>query len=258
MLLIGAPNYVDSLTSYFDMFGTKAVVLEDLLPYVRELEGEEKAKWDAHLDKATQSTADLNAVQRTINILRLQRLSSSSDATTVDSELQFAKRCLTLYLEALPLGEELVSTELQPADDLALLAASTLLNAYHIQCQGQAPSAETPALAQEKFASLLLDALVVLEQGASKSRWAYPFRLLLVRLYRLLGAPALALQNFTMANLKGIQHDTLSHHVLSRASTFSLGSAGDLSLINECVESSQIYAIHGVDVSPLSDHFFRY
>lgn len=245
----GAPNYVDALTAYFDMFGTKAVLLEDLLPYVRELEGDEKAKWDAHLEKIVQSTSDLNTVQQTINILKLQRLSSSSDATTIDSELQFAKHCLKLYIEALPLGKELVSTELQPADDLALLAASALLNAYYIQCQGQAPSEETPALAQDKFVALLLDALVVLEQGASKSRWAYPFRLLLVRLYRLLGAPALALQNFTMANLKGIQHDTLSHHVLSRASTFSLGSAGDLSLINECVESSQIYAIHGVDVS---------
>lgn len=104
----------------------------------------------------------------------------------------------------------------------------------------------------------LLDALVLLEQACLTSRWAYAPRFLLVRLYRLLAAPQLAHQHYSMSNLKSIQFDTLSHHVLSRASTFSLSSIGDLTLVNECVESSQIYTVSGVDVSCFPFRFSRH
>jgi N-terminal acetyltransferase B complex non-catalytic subunit len=60
------------------------------------------------------------------------------------------------------------------------------------------------------------------------------------------------MQHYGLANLKSIQFDTLSHHVLSRAITFSLSCIGDLTLVNECVESCQIYSINGVDVSVCS------
>jgi N-terminal acetyltransferase B complex non-catalytic subunit len=148
-----------------------------------------------------------------------------------------------LYHSALPLGKDLVSTDLQPADDLAILAATALLTAYHLATQD--PSTEATE-------SYLLDTITLLEFASQKSRWAYPSRFLLVRLYRLLGAPSLSSQHYGMANLKSIQFDTLSHHILTRASTFSLGSVGDLSLVNECVESSQIYHVSGAEVSSMS------
>jgi len=153
--------------------------------------------------------------------------------------LAHAKVYARLYYAALPLGKDLVITDLQPADDLAILATTALLTTYHLALQDPSSNAAE---------SYLFDTLTFLEFVSQKSRWAYPSRFLLVRLYRLLGAPALSLQHQRMANLKGIQFDTLSHNVLTRASTFSLGSAGDLSLINECVESSQIYQVSGIEV----------
>jgi N-terminal acetyltransferase B complex non-catalytic subunit len=172
---------------------------------------------------------------------------SQSSACSIESELAFAKKCCTHYHSGLLLGKDLVSTELQPADDLAVLAVTALINAHHLASQD---SSISPS--DKHF--YLYDSIVLLEFASTKSRWAYAARFLLVRLYRLLGASSLALQNYTMANVKSVQCDTLSHHVLSRASTFSLGCAGDLSLINECVESSQVYSVNGVDVSQLDIH----
>jgi N-terminal acetyltransferase B complex non-catalytic subunit len=51
----------------------------------------------------------------------------------------------------------------------------------------------------------------------------------------------LALEHYRRMNVKQVQNDTLSHLILSRASTFSLASIGDLTYPTECMESSQIY-----------------
>ncbi|KAG8748303.1 hypothetical protein FRC10_007694 [Ceratobasidium sp. 414] len=52
-------------------------------------------------------------------------------------------------------------------------------------------------------------------------------------------APTLAHEHYKGLRIKQMQSDSLSHLVLARASTFCL--AGDSELVNECIESSQIY-----------------
>lgn len=49
-------------------------------------------------------------------------------------------------------------------------------------------------------------------------------------------------------HIKQVQHDTLSHLILSRASTFSLAATGDLTLATECLESTQIYLSNSQEV----------
>jgi N-terminal acetyltransferase B complex non-catalytic subunit len=176
-----------------------------------------------------QSSAD--HLQTTINKLKMQRLTTTITPTPADEEA-LAKKYLALYTAALPLDAGLPAESLHPADDLGVLAGSVLISAYHLS-QSQ---------------SYLYTALIVLEKVTSHSKWCYPARLLLVRLNRLLAAPSLAVQHYHNANLKGIQSDTLGHHLLSRAHTFALGSAGDIGLINECVEASQVYTINQNEV----------
>jgi hypothetical protein len=53
--------------------------------------------------------------------------------------------------------------------------------------------------------------------------------------------------------IKQIQHDTLSHLILSRATTFSLASNGDLTLATECLESTQIYVSNSQEVGCFCD-----
>lgn len=75
------------------------------------------------------------------------------------------------YLQALPLGKHLPSTELQPADDLAILAANAFINLGYLT-------------SDEEY---LLQACVILEFALVRSQQSFQSRLLLVRLYRLLG-----------------------------------------------------------------------
>jgi hypothetical protein len=73
------------------------------------------------------------------------------------------------------------------------------------------------------------------------------------RLVHFVGAPVLSLDHYRSMNVKQVQHDTLSHYILARASTFSLAAIGDLTYATECSESSHIYTSnsHEVELVPL-------
>ena len=187
-------------------------------------------------------------LQRTINVLKLLRYNLPEAQVDEESEAARANKCLELYFEGLKLGKDLPKTELQPADDLIILYAHTLVNAWKIS--------------NDEFH--LYKAIVALEVALTHSQQAYQIRLTLTRLYHLLGespcvrsdnlftgetgAPSLALEHYRALNLKQIQNDTLSHLILSRASTFSLAATGDLTYSSECGESSQIYIANSSEV----------
>lgn len=60
----------------------------------------------------------------------------------------------------------------------------------------------------------------------------------------------MALEHYRIMQIKQVQHDTLSHFILSRSSMFSLAASGDLTFATECLESSQIYLSNTQDVGP--------
>ena len=95
-------------------------------------------------------------------------------------------------------------------------------------------------------------AVTILEFGVLKSQQAFQHRLLLVRLYQLLGAPSLALEHYRKMNIKMIQHDALAHFVISRCSTFSQGALGDLTYIQLCMDCSEVYTNNTSEVSQLA------
>lgn len=94
-----------------------------------------------------------------------------------ESEIVRADKCLELYLEGLKLGKDLSKTELQPADDLIILYAHTLVNAWKIS----------------NDELHLYKAVVALEVGLMHSPQAYQIRLNLIRIYHLLGKSLVAL-----------------------------------------------------------------
>lgn len=155
------------------------------------------------------------------------------------------------YLEGLKLGANLPPTELQPADDLAILAGNVFVSLWRIS-------------GDQKY---LYNAVGLLEFALTKSKQSFQTRLMLIRIYRLLGktslrlfdhllrfrftgASSMALEHYRVMQIKQVQYDTLSHFILSRASTFSLASSGDLTLATECLEASQIYISNTQDVCP--------
>jgi hypothetical protein len=63
-------------------------------------------------------------------------------------------------------------------------------------------------------------AVIVLEFAIRRSRYRYHIRVLLIRLYRLLGASSLVLHHHNLLDPRNVQNDTISHFALDRASTF--------------------------------------
>ncbi|KAG8715795.1 hypothetical protein FRC08_010170 [Ceratobasidium sp. 394] len=214
------------LCQYLAKIGDKTCCHDDLNDAVQTLpeDGPELAKWIEHLNGQTLDLTTLSGLRRAINVAKMLRTGKPSvEKIMPEEEVALAGKYLKAYFDAAPLCENFPPTEQQPRDDFAILAASALISAY----TGSGKS------------SYLTQAVVVLEYAHSKSTYNYRFRMLLIRLYRLIGAPTLAHDHYKGLRIKQMQSDSLSHLVLARASTFCL--AGDSELVNECIESSQIY-----------------
>jgi N-terminal acetyltransferase B complex non-catalytic subunit len=89
----------------------------------------------------------------------------------VETELQCVDEYIKCYFEGLSLGVNLPSTELQPADDCLLLAVNAFINLWKLT-------------GEENY---LLNAVYLLELGVTKSKPSFQARLMLIRIYRLLG-----------------------------------------------------------------------
>jgi N-terminal acetyltransferase B complex non-catalytic subunit len=116
--------------------------------------------------------ASLEELRRTINALKLLRFNLTGDQLTPKLETSLAAEYVRLYLEGLAHGRNLPDTELQPADDLAVLAGHAFVNLWKMT----------------RDLSFLHQAVVILEFASSKSKQAYIIRLMLIRIYQLLGA----------------------------------------------------------------------
>ncbi|KAK7467226.1 mitochondrial distribution and morphology [Stygiomarasmius scandens] len=223
---------INLMRQYFETFGDKSCCFEDLKPYTF-LEGDEQRSWTSFLEDVDSDASTVGNLQRVINSYKLLRHTLQPSDITVESEEALAVQYTQQYLKALPLGAALPTTELQPADDLAILAGTTIINMWKMTGDQQ----------------YLYRAIILLEYALSNSKQSFQMRLILVRLYRLLGAPSLALEHYRLMRIKQVQNDTLSHFLFSRTSAFSLGSTGDLTLSTECIEASQVYLTNSQETS---------
>ncbi|KAF8505036.1 N-acetyltransferase B complex non catalytic subunit-domain-containing protein, partial [Hysterangium stoloniferum] len=232
-LTSGSCAYVRLLSRYLKTFGSKPSCYEDLRPYVLSLTGADLAQWRAILDDVTSDISTDHNLRRVCNAYKLRRVTLTKEEISIESETEAVRELIKLYREALPLGKNLLKTDLQPADDLAVLAGEVFVSLWVLT----------------EDTSYVSSAAVFLEYALTRSKHNYQFRLMLVRLYRLLAAPTPALEHYRTLNPKQMQTDTLSHLILSRAATFSLAAIGDLTMPNECLDSSQIYASNSTEVS---------
>ncbi|KAI6005647.1 N-acetyltransferase B complex non catalytic subunit-domain-containing protein [Pisolithus albus] len=223
---------IESMADYLAQFGDKACCFEDLKAYL-DPDIASSEQWETILANQNLSFETVAHLQRLINVRKLQRHGLSDASMTVEVETARAVNYLSEYMEGLSLGKNLPVTELQPCDDLALLSAHAFVNVWTLSGSEEA----------------LYNAVTVLEFGLTRSRMSFLMRIMLIRLYRILGAPSLALDHYRAMNVKRVQNDTLSHLVLTRALTFSLAATGDLTYPTECLESSQIYLANAQETS---------
>ncbi|KAI0810968.1 N-acetyltransferase B complex non catalytic subunit-domain-containing protein [Irpex lacteus] len=220
--------------SYFENFGDKTCAYEDLQPYAVLFKGDDAEKWKSYLQQRA-TISSVYGLRRSINAFKLLRYITPASSLTVDSESALAKQYVEAYFAGLKFGAGLPETERQPADDFAILAGQTFVSLW--------------TLTGQKELKYLYNAAALLDFAVNKSKDSYHAKLMLIRIYLLLGAPSLALEQYRALHLKQVQTDTLSHLVLSRASAFALSSLGDLTYSNECMEASQIYVANANDTS---------
>lgn len=196
------------VAAYFDTFGTKACCHEDLLPYLGALSSDSRSKLSAALKEKTKPlSVKTEAELRTyISIAKITRAVQTASGLSEESEAALAAELVARYVDGLSVGKDLPETEMQPADDIALLAVQALLSAYR--------------LSGGKLV-YLFQVIGLLEFGLTKSSKGYQLRMLLIRSYTLAGAVDRALIHYGLLGLKSVQADTLSHLVSERCSAFS-------------------------------------
>lgn len=237
--LVAPQSLTDAIKTYFGLFSHRACCFEDLKPYVDALVDEEKQAIFSFLCSQELPVSTVSQLQCTINSMKLARY---IQRTPTDESAEGTK-FFRMYLSAFPLGGGLSVTELHPADDLALLAANCFVQSWTDQ--------------SKRSPGPLHQAMFILEFASQHSAVNYQIRLLLIRIYILLGAYSLALQHYKKLNVKSVQNDTLSHFLLSRGSSFSLANNGDLSVIQEALQASQIYQENLTDTPEQLTKLFR-
>ncbi|BGP37872.1 mitochondrial distribution and morphology [Rhodotorula kratochvilovae] len=213
---------------YFERFAGKACCFDDLFPYLEVLGAEDVEALTEPLQAAAGGAVQtIAAATKVINAHKVLRYLAPEP--TLEGEQADAEEFVRRYFEVLPLGRDLPPTELQPADDFALLAGQAFVSAFH--------------LAHDR--SHLERALIIAEHALQRSKYKYQLRILAINLLRLLGASSASLAHYRVFGVKNIQHDTLSHLVLARGATFAIeqgGGRADAGVWEEMLSTEAWYA----------------
>lgn len=191
------PAWEDAVRRYLARWGSKGSTITELtgvaggrLPRVVELVQEVMTKpYGTEKEYLARSVAEQF-------LLREHSKDDGWAPTLADAEAYWG-----LYLDGLQHGKNLPKTELQPADAMGLAAVQVLLKLW----QGT-PADDAP----------LLSAAALLEYIVSRSPSSFSTRFTLVRVYRLLRAPAMYVAHLDKLGLSEIQLDNLAHVMIER------------------------------------------
>lgn len=129
-------------------------------------------------------------------------------------------------------GKALPTTELQPADDFALLAGQSCISSWSLS---RRPLFLCPVCSPQESHLILISAnaiddpahlqraLALVTHALGPSAHSYRLRLLALLLARLLAAPGLAKAQYRALGIKSVQIDTLGHVMGNRETTFCVG-----------------------------------
>ena len=113
-------------------------------------------------------------MRRSINAFKLLRYTIPASERTIDSETALAKQYVEAYFDALKFGKNLPETERQPADDFAVLAGQTFVSLWKL-------------VGGDEGLKYLYNAVALLDFAVGKSKDSYHIKLMLIRIYLLLG-----------------------------------------------------------------------
>jgi N-terminal acetyltransferase B complex non-catalytic subunit len=183
----GALPINEATENYFNFMCKKRSTFPDLIKYV-SLKNFDQAKWLAFLDKV-----DCNDQIVKANVEKFKFL-YREDNLDVDAFVKTQIKNYEQYQVQLKMKDV---KDYHPADDFLLLSALAILEK-----------------SQDKVS--LEKAAVLLELAALNDKYQFYVRLWLVRIYLRLGAFNLAKGHYKILKVSKIQHESLSHFMLTR------------------------------------------
>ncbi|KAG4305222.1 hypothetical protein PORY_001392 [Pneumocystis oryctolagi] len=212
--MISLDNVIDdklhSCIQYFETFGTKMCCFEDLRLFVEKLRKKEQNIFLVSIrdfcDKAksNETISKRNYVEILKNTEKFEYFVNYYELKDEKMWIAFSSRLVEEYENSLFLDNSLSMTDNQYGDDFLILSVHALFNVFFISNKQ----------------SYLIQAILLLELGLLHSKHNFQFRLLLVRLYSMIGAFSLAFFTYKSLLIKQIQYDTLSYIFLTKCSNY--------------------------------------
>ncbi|KAM4827335.1 N-alpha-acetyltransferase 25, NatB auxiliary subunit isoform 3-T3 [Thomomys bottae] len=200
---LGDPE--ELMFQYFKMFGDKPCCFTDLKVFVDLLPATQCTKFINQLlgvvplstpteDKLA-LPADIRALQQHLCVVQLTRLLGLYHTMDKNQKLSVVRELMLRYQHGLEFGKSCLKTELQFSDYYCLLAVHVLIDVWR-------ETGDETAVWQ---------ALTLLEEGLAHSPSNAQFKLLLVRIYCMLGAFEPVVDLYSSLDAKHIQHDTIGY-----------------------------------------------
>ncbi|XP_074868578.1 N-alpha-acetyltransferase 25, NatB auxiliary subunit isoform X2 [Carettochelys insculpta] len=200
---LGDPE--ELMFQYFKKFGDKPCCFTDLKVFVDLLPSSQRTKFISQLmgviplsapaEGKLALPADIKALQQHLCVVQLTRLLGLYRATDKKQKLNLVRELMLRYQHGLEFGKSCLKTELQFSDYYCLLAVHLLLDMW--------------LEAGEEMA--VWQSLALLEKGLTHSPSNAQFKLLLIRIYCMLGAFEPVVELYSSLDAKHIQHDTIGY-----------------------------------------------
>ena len=203
-------SYVTLMIEYFELFGDKFCCHEDLTIFTELLNDEEEKQ----LINALSDTLDIcspndivfassiKEMQRHVSICKLKRHLGFYHRESIDDRLAITKDFLSRHKEGLAFGKELLSTDVQFSDSYLLLGVYILVDIWE----------------ETDDTKYLWQAIVQLEKGMRKSISNFHIKVLLMRLYCIMGVYGPCHTLYESLEVKHIMNDTLGHTIFNHIS----------------------------------------
>ncbi|KAG3278999.1 N-alpha-acetyltransferase 25, NatB auxiliary subunit isoform X4 [Ictidomys tridecemlineatus] len=200
---LGDPE--ELMFQYFKKFGDKPCCFTDLKVFVDLLPATQGTKFINQLlgvvplstpteDKLA-LPSDIRALQQHLCVVQLTRLLGLYHTMDKNQKLSVVRELMLRYQHGLEFGKSCLKTELQFSDYYCLLAVHVLIDIWR-------ETGDETAVWQ---------ALTLLEEGLTHSPSNAQFKLLLVRIYCMLGAFEPVVDLYSSLDAKHIQHDTIGY-----------------------------------------------
>ncbi|KAJ3114932.1 N-alpha-acetyltransferase 25, NatB auxiliary subunit [Physocladia obscura] len=183
------------IVQYFKRFGKVISFFEDVRKFLDVIPNDSKDSFLKSLSNEAEieESGQISSFKKRINYYKIRFCLIS----VFESEKRtlFKKLLLKEYFDGLELGKDLKVTERQYGDDCLVLAVLLIIEQYH----------------HSQDSRLLYEALYLLESGVKKSTYNFQMKIMLIRIYLLLGVSQPVVTHSLSLDVKQILLDTLTY-----------------------------------------------